>query len=56
MAKRINYWECDYKEEPDDRPETTGPFPCHHPENFEGDCPLKNKRIGQKDTCELLNK
>lgn len=57
MSKKVNYWTCDFGEEMDEFLENTfGPFPCNHPENLDGDCPLTNKKTGQLDECQLLNR
>jgi len=55
---KINYYSCRYQdaEHDDHEDEAFGKYPCSHPENHDGDCPLANKQRGQRDYCALLDK
>jgi len=49
---KVNYDKCKYRGSTEDEMEGVK-YPCEHPNNFEGDCPLNNKKENQKDECSL---
>ena len=51
-----HYWDCRYSMDEEEKVTTfnTTDYPCQHPHNWEGDCPLQNKKPGQKAPCRLL--
>lgn len=52
---RINYNTCPYAFLDNPQAKTIKPeYPCAHPRNTEGDCPLNNKKPRQTAPCKLL--
>ena len=52
---RINFFDCIYHFY-DNEQEDAVLYLCEHPENIDGDCPLNNKKTGQKDECAIAKK
>ena len=56
--KEINYQDCEFKEEDPDllRDLRWFSYPCHHPQNIEQICYLRNKAEGQTDLCPFIRR